>query len=114
MLGRARYQAVRRASAEALGSTVKEPSCDFIPQTFGDPDFDEGLPSDTQPAGFFVQGMNHPAWKVHIHALGYLIGPLGARKVEKLRNVFPGIESPIQFFSFHTILSPRSATVSRK
>ena len=38
-------------------------------EMFGEPEFDEGLPCDTQMLGLVVQSFDHPVREVDVHAL---------------------------------------------
>jgi hypothetical protein len=69
------------------------------------PDFDDGLASHPKPIRFLVQGVNHPSGKVHVDALGLLIGPPGAGEFKKPEDVFPDVEPFVEFLSFHKVPS---------
>ena len=51
------------------------------------PDLDDGLPCNTQFAGFTIQGINHRCGKVDIHSFLLLQRALGFGEIQRTRKV---------------------------
>ena len=76
----------------------------FLGQSFGDPDFDEGLPGHAQPVRLEVETGDHPRRKIDVDPLGEVAGAHCLRQVEVGQNVLFAVgENFIQFFRCHKV-----------
>jgi hypothetical protein len=66
------------------------------PQPFGPLHLDDRLSGNAKPAGFPVQGPDHPFQEVYIHPLDSLTGPTYAGKLEVLGDVLSIVEAFVE------------------
>lgn len=80
----------------------------------GDQHFYNGLPGHTESAGFFIEGLDHPEWEIHVDALLRMPDTTDFLKVQVASDILPLIEFLVKVSSFHISFSLQVAHVERK
>jgi len=99
VLSRSRSSALCGPGVLALERHVRRRAC----KTLNEPDFDHRMPCHPQPAGYAVQGIHHPSWKIDIHPLCPCSTRLALDKSKAPVMSKPSSKLLSETFSFYTV-----------